>query len=472
MTILKKIQIILSRFFNSANSSKSANILEKQKSDITQNMGHCKRCYKFTTLDNLGYCDNCATLKKYIETIIKVEHRMERDTDDLYNVVREANTFSFSKLDVENAEVVENLSGVEKSFLAYLNAKNVDKIEVAGYWIYEHFIDCNYLISKFIKNGYLEISEHKNLEYLTIEELKNILKLFNLKLSGTKPVLIQRIKENINEEQLNQLIVKKKRIFNLTQKSNDILNNQIAIIANDVDFEYQCFNLILNNKLQEAYTLICNYENNKIAKRGIGCNWSNDEYKMLNLHIDSELPFRIPQCLEKYEKELKSTAIYARMMGANPTKAVSFFNNHFKIRCDKRIINEILVTLCIYAIKPNLSEENIDKINNIEEEIKRIDNISQSVFAELSIDKFIETLQQKIQILGFDLDELKITQYKDGTYNFTYGECQIGRIYFGQKSSTMQILTLNDVIWLKNETFEKYIENIDKWIEYLQEIRK
>ncbi len=69
------------------------------------------------------------------------------------------------------------------------------------------------------------------------------------------------------------------------------------------------------------------------------------------------------------------------------------------------------------------------------------------------------------------MQKLQYDELKDGTCNFMYEDMQIGRIKFGKKSSSMQIMSLDFVDWLKNETMETYLDNIPKWIKYLKEIK-
>lgn len=87
------------------------------------------------------------------------------------------------------------------------------------------------------------------------------------------------------------------------------------------------------------------------------------------------------------------------------------------------------------------------------------------------IQKIYETLETKVIEAGLVEDDLSIDQLKDGTYNFMYEDLQIGRIKFGKKSSKMQIITKDNVIWLENEPIEVYLENIERWIEYIKEVK-
>ena len=88
------------------------------------------------------------------------------------------------------------------------------------------------------------------------------------------------------------------------------------------------------------------------------------------------------------------------------------------------------------------------------------------------IQQIYETLETKLIEAGLVADDLSIDQLKDGTYNFMYEDLQIGRIKFGKKSSKMQIITKDNVIWLENEPIEVYLKNIEKWINYIKEVKE
>lgn len=106
-----------------------------------------------------------------------------------------------------------------------------------------------------------------------------------------------------------------------------------------------------------------------------------------------------------------------------------------------------------------------------------MENIKKEVFEKFSIDVFIDELKNKMHKSGLNVDKLEYDVLKDGTYNFIYhiepdANCQIGRVRFNKRSSKMQIITKNDVVWLQNETMETYIKSIDKWIEYTKQLGK
>ena len=78
---------------------------------------------------------------------------------------------------------------------------------------------------------------------------------------------------------------------------------------------------------------------------------------------------------------------------------------------------------------------------------------------------FVNKVMEKI-----DTEYLSIDRLKDGTLNFCYKDCQIGRIKFGKKSSSMQLLTAGNVDWLHNKAMQEYVDNVDIWADYTKGI--
>lgn len=61
-----------------------------------------------------------------------------------------------------------------------------------------------------------------------------------------------------------------------------------------------------------------------------------------------------------------------------------------------------------------------------------------------------------------------IYNFKSGNINFEIKGMQIGRISLNNKKCEMQILTEDDVKWIRPITYEEAINNVDKWIKYLK----
>lgn len=81
---------------------------------------------------------------------------------------------------------------------------------------------------------------------------------------------------------------------------------------------------------------------------------------------------------------------------------------------------------------------------------------------------FMTALDEKVSAIGINPDDVFCNEMADGTMNFTYHGCQIGRVKFGRRSSKMQVLTHKDVKWISNQPLSVYIENLDFWLKYLK----
>ncbi len=465
---------IIKNQFNIIFGNRKEEIKDVNKNNKLEFKGECARCHRIAPLKKHGLCENCFEVRKLLVFAANPQNYNNKSYYDINKQLDELTKYDYNKLDIESTEIVEHLNGVEKAFLLYCDAKSIEDFKIANYWFYEHFIDCNYLISKFIKNEYLEIKYSNDFSKLTTNTLKGALKKANLKVSGTKSELVKRIEENFTDEQINNLAQNQGKKFVVTEKGLQEIGKFKPIITHDVDFENDCYTLILENKLNEAYKMMCQYEHNKLISRGLNCDWKNPPEKKFRINLDKNLPFNLPNCMKPYEKDVKATTIYTNIMGSNPRNSVPFFCQRVNADFNRRILEKAFIFLSAY--ESGAKGLDYSDIENLEQEQIRIDNAPKEIFENLSIDKFIEELKNKIIQAGLDISKLEYDVLKDGTSNFTYHigdwNSQIGRIVFGKKKSSMQILTQDTVKWLDNLPMEEYIKNIDKWILYIKEIEK
>lgn len=145
---------------------------------------------------------------------------------------RNKNIKSFSSNSMEN----NNISKLTKEgYLVFLNWANGKEIfnasEYPRYFYYDYNIeDCNELHKNLIQNGFLKKSSLK--EYLnskTISELKQILNENNLKKTGKKSEIINRILLEVNPNKIKI----EKTFYSLTEKGAKIIeeNNYIIKLA-------------------------------------------------------------------------------------------------------------------------------------------------------------------------------------------------------------------------------------------------
>lgn len=217
------------------------------------------------------------------------------------------------------------LTSVEIAFLDYIDTQKVNELSLAGYWTYEYDLDFKYVISKLINNGYLIISSVPNLGKLKVDELKDILRKFNLKVSGNKADLIKRIEENITPEQLTEYYNNTlgELYYRSTEAGRLLIKSMSNSVTRDVEFEDECIALIERFDFNGAYKLVCKRESMKPLKRGIGIDWErqfNQGLSSNTLNIYKKLiQTDFPEIQFETQRAAKITIIFCDMLGKYPS---------------------------------------------------------------------------------------------------------------------------------------------------------
>lgn len=229
------------------------------------------------------------------------------------------------------------LTTVEISFLDYIDAKKVSGLSLPGYWTYEYNLNFKYVISKLINNGYLVVSSIPALDKLKVNELKEILRNHNLKVSGKKTDLIKRIKENITPEQISQYFNSfGEPYYRATPAGKQLIKSISESVTKDIEFEDECLELIEQLDFNGAYKLICKRKSMKPLKRGLNVNWDQQYVHGLpssTLTVYKKLfDLELPGILFEAQKAAKITVIFCNMLGTSPnTKLFNrLTNNHFR----------------------------------------------------------------------------------------------------------------------------------------------
>lgn len=164
------------------------------------------------------------------------------------------------------------------------------------------------LISIFLNLELIEIASYPlSLECLNNDCLRNILRQFNLKVSGNKKELCTRILSNLNTES-----VKNCGYFSycyiLTPQGHQVINN----FYNEHEIKQQNYinslvQLILSQNFDEAYKIICKKNAESPLLTSIGFDWGNAYYRGLNpIHKSIYLDY-----IKKYPNpKLVAYAIY------------------------------------------------------------------------------------------------------------------------------------------------------------------
>lgn len=155
-------------------------------------------------------------------------------------------------------------------FLDYIEGCPTKDLSLPKYWKYEYHLKPKKVINKFKRLNYIKESDYKfNIANYKVVELKEVLKKYNLKVSGKKSQLVERIIKEIPEEDCKRIF--NKSYYQLTEKAHELLkDNQHIIYAHkrrnylnisiyEVDSMkkkmpdknmYEIFLIILNNQLK------------------------------------------------------------------------------------------------------------------------------------------------------------------------------------------------------------------------------
>ncbi|HDD6395683.1 TPA: SAP domain-containing protein [Staphylococcus aureus] len=133
---------------------------------------------------------------------IKLQPKTEVNRVEKTQEIDRTKIIKDSKID-KNYESKLNVYDI---LILHLNSKRVVGKELTNHFLLiEKQIDTMSHIENLLKNDVLSIKCDFNhsLNYLKIPELKSILRTYGLKVVGNKPELIQRIKENISEDNID-----------------------------------------------------------------------------------------------------------------------------------------------------------------------------------------------------------------------------------------------------------------------------
>lgn len=124
-----------------------------------------------------------------------------------------------------------NIKPNEIIFLDYINGRD-ENFYIPNYWKFDYGIDTNKTIKKLIDLHYLSFEHNlnRNMFKSTIVQLKEILKENELKLSGNKQDLIDRILCNVDTDYLKTIFSKK--IFLATSLGEELIRKNYLYIIN------------------------------------------------------------------------------------------------------------------------------------------------------------------------------------------------------------------------------------------------
>lgn len=267
-------------------------------------------------------------------TTIDELNRISQERSELLYNERQQRIHKFTpfELDIQNVET-SPLSSVEKAFLKQMNGQSIENPTVNAYWVYEYSLDFEATMTRLLTNHYLQVSDaFMELDYLTVVELKAILKQHNLGISGKKNELIQRIKTNVSIEQLSSNLNDHTKRYMLTAKGTQAIADLPISMTKNLELEDLCLDCIYKKHINEAYRLVCKNELNKVISRGIGIDWKQEcenglsdfKLQLYTVFIEQDA-VNISKILKPYENKLKACVILGEFFGVATSKSGDLF---------------------------------------------------------------------------------------------------------------------------------------------------
>ncbi len=201
-------------------------------------------------------------------------------------------------------------------FLKYLDGLTLENPFIAQYWYYDYNMNYPIEIKKLIATGLLTLS-NVNISKLKVDELKNILRHFNLPLTGKKADLYERICANINDEQLIAFLGNQTHYFKSTEAGKDLINITPESATKNLELEDACIEFNLNYEFDKALSLIESFKRGTPA----GINYiSPDNSSMKKQYqdlMDSDTFYYTLVKDYDIEQKIRAIVVFCRMYGCS-----------------------------------------------------------------------------------------------------------------------------------------------------------
>lgn len=355
---------------------------------------------------------------KSYEELNQTIQKMENECNELKNIVR---TLEDSQIEIKdetsNKETNKNLyyddyiseeeiqkelknikeddlSENEVIFLKFMNNKSVD-ITFSPRWEFEYSLKPRIELAKLLKLEYLTYSSwYNNVKNATTKELKEVLKLESLKVSGNKQELVERVLGNVDADLLEKTFNKGRYV--LTDKGTKAIEENKELFMSDKE------------KAGEEFAELTDYEYGFLKELG-----QTEEYiKLKNNELSFKKGYRKNDILWAIYNIQKDKLIRNKQYG----KASIIYDQMFRI-CfnEKRYLDSLMFLLCssylegYNAIKEYEEEDPYEmqewfcinlsdierRVKIIEENTSVIKNNSIDWLISNSIDKYLITINKE-----------------------------------------------------------------------------
>lgn len=255
------------------------NITELEKSMILKTL-------ETSQLRSLNLNEKYYILKIKVTSFIN-NNNLQRNHKDDSKCIKDGS------FDLSNFEKRE-LTAFELFFLKYISRPNYFK-GVSGDWTYDYHLNYQDVLNQFVGQGLVIIEDlcldkKMNLEY-KVDDLKQILRKKYLPLDGNKASLIERVINNSNDNELQEIINKRYIKYSLTEKGKTLTTHLNPSITRDMELEDKYYDLVMNNSIDKAYRLIEDFKAQKDFS-GLGFGISVGDSKNSNIGLNDKQLFK------------------------------------------------------------------------------------------------------------------------------------------------------------------------------------
>lgn len=227
-------------------------------------------------------------------------------------------------------------------FLKYLDGRILEHPDIAQYWYYDYGLNYSVEIKKLVSAGLLTIT-NINLKKLKVVDLKNILRHFDLSLSGKKDDLQKRIIENIRLDELSSFLGDTTHYFSATNEGNALIETIYDSAIYNLELENEAITLIMGNNYVGAYDLIWKFKSQNPANKNL--NFEYPQHRDAEFHsiMDSHAFFYTLGKDRELETKIRAAVVFCRMYGLgqdNIKKIIKriYVENHHEFSNDAKNI--------------------------------------------------------------------------------------------------------------------------------------
>ena len=299
--------------------------------------------------------------KEINELVSKIEELCDKEIEyqPKEEEIQETSYYDDYVSEEEIQQALENiqddkLTDNEIIFLKFMNNKEI-KYTFSPRWEFQYDIKPRIEVAKLMQLEYLTYSSwYDNVKNATTKELKGILKEENLKVSGNKQELIERVLGNIDADLLEEKFSEGKYI--LTNKGIETIEENKILFMSD------------REKAGEQFKELTDYDYKFLEELGITRKYIKIKQEMLSINNSYTTDDILWSLFNTVKDELVSNKKYE--------KAGYIYDKMFRI-CfnDKRYIDALIFLLCSTYL------EGYNTIKEIEEE----DQFSMESWFEINI---------------------------------------------------------------------------------------